>query len=452
MAINKNVFIHPLDKAALQALKAIPGFTQVLKLFMKFWSEENMHMENMAQKIRISEEQLPQYYNMLPPICEKLGIDIPDFYLELNPYPNAYTTGDTKATITITSGLLETIGEDLLPTVIAHECGHIACRHVLYTTMAQWILSKGTDLIYKYIPVKGANFAIIPLLAGFSYWERCSEFSADRAAILCDGTPDKTIKLCMTLAGFDKDIKYAPNVEAFFNQAKEYKELINKNALNKARELYQFSFADHPVHSLRAFEANEWSSSEDFIKSKQFFEAYNKDEKVKEFPINWNERYFIGKNYKEVEQELLNIGFESVELLRKTEKSLLTKEGSVINVDIGGTDKYKEGDWISADTIVEVTYYYPLTEEEIAAMHPGEIKMPVALKSYIGKPYEEVKASLLELGFEDITIDEVKDITKEKDKNEGKVASITIDKSPKYSKGDWVNLLGGVEIIYHSKK
>lgn len=50
MSINKNIFIHEADKAALQALKAIPGFTQVLKTFLKAWDEENMHIRNMAQK------------------------------------------------------------------------------------------------------------------------------------------------------------------------------------------------------------------------------------------------------------------------------------------------------------------------------------------------------------------------------------------------------------------
>lgn len=75
MPINKNIFIHESDKAALATLKAIPGFTQVLRAFMKFWNEENMHIINMATKTRLSEKQLPEYYNMLFPICEKLGIE-----------------------------------------------------------------------------------------------------------------------------------------------------------------------------------------------------------------------------------------------------------------------------------------------------------------------------------------------------------------------------------------
>ena len=448
MAINKSIFIHESDKAALSMLKVIPGFTQVLSTFMKVWNEENMHINNMAMKVRISEEQLPEYYAMLLPICDKLGIDIPEFYLELNPYANAYTTGNTKAAITITSGLLETIPEELLPTVLAHECGHIACHHVLYTTMGRWILEGALNAI----PMKIAKTALTPINFAFAYWMRCSEYSADRAAILCDGTPDKLFEVCMRLAGMDKDIVHRANLDAFFNQAKEYREKINQNAANKLREIYQFYRADHPVNSIRALEAKEWANSEDFIKAKQYFDSYKREVIPAELPLAWNEKHFLGRNYEEVEQELLDFGFDNIELIRKTEKTLLGKEYSVINVDINGSDKYKEGQWVNSASKVEVTYYLPFTDDEIIAMHSGEIRLPNNLKSYIGKPYQEVEAEFYEMGFYDIVVEEIRDITKEKDKNLEKVAEITIDKSPKYSKGEWVPEFAQVKIIYHSVK
>ena len=51
-----------------------------------------------------------------------------------------------------------------------------------------------------------------------------------------------------------------------------------------------------------------------------------------------------------------------------------------------------------------------------------------------------------------IEIEELKDITKDKDKNLEKVVSITIDKSPKFSKGDWVDSSAEIKITYHDKK
>ena len=68
---------------------------------------------------------------------KKLGIDIPEIYLELDVVPNAYTYGDTKPFIVITSGLLETMPMEYYD-VIAHECGHIACIILYYTTIANF--------------------------------------------------------------------------------------------------------------------------------------------------------------------------------------------------------------------------------------------------------------------------------------------------------------------------
>ncbi len=53
----------------MTALKAIPGFTQVTKAFMKVWDEQQFKLENMSTNLRLSEKQMPKYYSMLPPIC-----------------------------------------------------------------------------------------------------------------------------------------------------------------------------------------------------------------------------------------------------------------------------------------------------------------------------------------------------------------------------------------------
>lgn len=90
MPIDANYFMHDSDRAALQALKAIPGFTPLLKAYMKVWSEQQFRIQNMATNLRLSEKQLPKYYNMLLPICEKLGIDVPELYLTHDVEPNAW--------------------------------------------------------------------------------------------------------------------------------------------------------------------------------------------------------------------------------------------------------------------------------------------------------------------------------------------------------------------------
>ena len=42
MAIDSMYYVHESDKAALKALKAIPGFQQLMKACMKVWNERQL--------------------------------------------------------------------------------------------------------------------------------------------------------------------------------------------------------------------------------------------------------------------------------------------------------------------------------------------------------------------------------------------------------------------------
>lgn len=67
MPVNANIYMHDLDRTPLDALKAIPGFTQLLKSFMKIWNEQQFHIQNMSTNLRLSEKQLPKYYKYASP-------------------------------------------------------------------------------------------------------------------------------------------------------------------------------------------------------------------------------------------------------------------------------------------------------------------------------------------------------------------------------------------------
>lgn len=265
MSIEAKYYLHDSDRAALSALKAIPGFHQLTRAFMKVWQERQFRIMNMSSRVRINERQLTEFYDMLPPICERLGIEMPELYLELNVEPNAYTYGDTKPFIVMTSGLLETVPHELVPTVLAHECGHIACHHTLYRTMGNIVFDTASGAIAEAISnVPFGGLATIPLEVAYSYWMRCSEYSADRAAVICDGTAEKMSDVCLRLAGFDKDIAVEANKQEFMSQALEYREMTRDSKWDKTLEFLLFSGASHPLMSVRALECEEWASSEQF--------------------------------------------------------------------------------------------------------------------------------------------------------------------------------------------
>lgn len=262
LSIDSKYYVHDTDKSALNSLQAIPGFTPVLKAFYKIYNERQYMITNMSTNLKLGPNQFPEYYNMLPPICEKLGIEVPELYLELDVVPNAYTSGENKPFIVMTTGLLEYMPKELIPTILAHECGHIACHHVLYHNMGSMILNGSLAAMNMF----GISKLIsLPLEVAFFYWMRCSEYSADRAAIICDGGSEKLVEMCMRFSGVGKNFDNGiASKELFMQQAHEYRETVNGNAWNKTLEFFILKDKTHPLNAIRAYEADLWTKSEHF--------------------------------------------------------------------------------------------------------------------------------------------------------------------------------------------
>lgn len=251
--MNPSEFIHPEDAAALRQLESIPGFPTLVKKFYAMGFEKLQYGMNMASNIRLSNSQLPKIYKRLPPICEKLGIAEPEFYLAMNPNPNAYTFGDTKIFITVTSGLVEMLNEEELDAVLAHECGHILCRHVLYHSVANYILS-GMDMSGLL-----GTFSV-PLRFAILYWQRKSELSCDRAGAII--TSPQTVAYVMArLAGGPQGITKDVNLKEWAKQADAYEEIRNDGLWNKTLQTYAIMAQDHPFAAVRVREILKWGQT-----------------------------------------------------------------------------------------------------------------------------------------------------------------------------------------------
>lgn len=257
-------FIHPEDAAALRQMESIPGFSALVKKVLAIGIEKLQYGVNMASSIRLSEKQLPHIYKHLPPICEKMGIAEPEFYLQMSPIPNAWTMGDTRIYVTVTSSLVEMMSDEELDAIIAHECGHIMCRHVLYHTVAQWLSSgiASMGLLGK---------LAIPAQYALLYWYRKSELSADRAASII--TSSEVVASTMArLSGGPKSLTSQIDMHEWAKQADEYDQIQNSGLWNKALQLSVIAGLDHPFSAVRVREILKWSESEQYnmIKNGKF--------------------------------------------------------------------------------------------------------------------------------------------------------------------------------------
>lgn len=257
MTVKPHDFTHSEDATALENLKAIPMFDTCVKAFLKLGFERQFHGESMAQAIRLGPRQLSHLYRHLPPACALLGIEVPEMFLKLDPQPNAFTYGETKAFITITSGLVECMEEDELRAVIAHECGHIACQHVLYRTMANLLVGAGSELL----GIVG-NLAL-PVKLGLQYWTRRSELSADRAAAIVMGGPAAVVDTMVRFAGGPKSVTSGVDIARYQEQAAAYDQLL-ESKWDQALQGMVMAWMEHPMLALRTREILDWCAGEHF--------------------------------------------------------------------------------------------------------------------------------------------------------------------------------------------
>lgn len=247
-------FIHPEDEKALNAMKAVPGFDMLVRKFLEIGYENMVNGENLASQILLSDEQLPDIYHRVTRICDKLGIEYPDVYLRMSPYPNAWTYGDTNVSITLTSALFEYLDDDEIDSVIAHECGHILCHHVLYHTIANFVCDELSGFFSK---------IATPLRLAISYWERKSELSADRVAALVCGA-DTVVRTQLRMSGGPKSITKDVNIQLFAKQAETYSEILSANNLDNLLQKFAVMDESHPFSAVRVHEILAWSSSKDY--------------------------------------------------------------------------------------------------------------------------------------------------------------------------------------------
>ena len=268
--MNINELIHPEDAKALKALKSIPTLPKVMEKVFEYGYDEIAWSENVTTNLRLSETQMPEIYNRLPPICERLGIPVPELYLQMSPIANAWTSGHKKVYIVLSLGLIRRVKGEELDAVLAHECGHILCQHVLYQTLANAIFIFGDAIANSFVGMIG-NFAMKPIRQALMVWSRASELTADRVA--CLFVPATTLaKALARISMIPKYIVDGMDFNAWGEQGRDYEALKNGTTWNKIVHWMADYDADHPYSPVRVFEAMKWEQTDTcaFLRSNPF--------------------------------------------------------------------------------------------------------------------------------------------------------------------------------------
>ncbi|WP_158849882.1 M48 family metallopeptidase [Saccharothrix deserti] len=259
--------MHPLDRSARTALESVPLLQTALTAYAKVYTDRAWRHYLLSNAVRLGPRQLPEYYRMLPPICDALGIPIPEMYL-MSGEPNAMTVGVDQPMIVLYSRLLESLDEDEIRAVIAHECGHIAFKHVLYHDMATRLANEGLGLLSK-LPIPGVkqlgDVALFAVEEALLNWQRKSELSADRAAAVCAGGPDPMKRAIFHLVGVPKWLPGDIDFAEFEAQTQDFDAFKSNSLWNKMIDrAVQQSVVTHPMPIARVKYLHDWTRSDSF--------------------------------------------------------------------------------------------------------------------------------------------------------------------------------------------
>jgi Zn-dependent protease with chaperone function len=255
--ISSRAYEHPADRAALVALRGVPGFDVLLKGMFGFFSERRLRMMYLASSVRVDETQFAKIHAIHLDAARILDIEtVPELYVTQDPSVNAWTLGLDHPFIVVSTGLLDLLDDDELRVVLGHELGHALSGHALYSSVLYSLLR--ISGVSNAIPLGGLGLRAI--VVGLKEWYRKAELSCDRAALLVSQDPAAVTRVHMKMAGGARVDEM--DLPAFLKQAEEYE------ATGDAREgvirVLNLVNATHPFAVLRALEIKRWVESGDY--------------------------------------------------------------------------------------------------------------------------------------------------------------------------------------------
>jgi Zn-dependent protease with chaperone function len=252
---------HPADRAALQALRSVPGFEDVVrKILAALGGERGIRLLFQGNAVRVGPTQFPRIWALHVEVCTTFDWPItPELFVSQTPFFNAGAYGVDNPFIVLNSTALEMLNEQELRALIAHEMGHVVSGHAFYRTIAAIL----TMVSLGALPFL-AGLAILPIKLAFLEWSRKSELSADRAGLLGSQDFIAAQSLHMKAAGGGREVGFNDqmNVDAFMAQAREYNDTNDGMAV--VYKIINTLGLTHPMNTVRAAELQQWVASGEY--------------------------------------------------------------------------------------------------------------------------------------------------------------------------------------------
>lgn len=246
---------HALDKKVLEKLNGMWGFQNAVNAFVNWTYVKWQIIALKGGHFQVTEDSCPELFNLVHEVQKTLDVSYsPDIYTEWQYDINGYTTGlNDDALMVLKTGAVDLLTDEELKFVVGHEFGHIKSKHVVLHTMASLF-----NEAMSFIPIVGKLAE--PVKYWLLYWQRMSEFTADRAGLLACQDINVALNAIIKMAGlpmkmFGKDLR-----EGFLKQASKFS-IDLTDFSDKAIKTITIATSTHPWMVMRAAELIKWYES-----------------------------------------------------------------------------------------------------------------------------------------------------------------------------------------------
>ncbi|GAA0531429.1 zinc metalloprotease HtpX [Halorubrum ejinorense] len=202
----------------------------------QYFFSDKLALRSMGAR-EVTADEYPDLHRRVERLCQQADLPKPAIAVANTQVPNAFATGRNRknATVAVTTGLLESLDEDELDGVLAHELAHVKNRDVMVMTIASFLSTIAFFIVRWGWLFSGDNRqgapVIVAILVSIVVWvisflliralSRYREYSADRGAALITGKPGALASALMTIDGrMDKvpkeDLREEAEMNAFF--------------------------------------------------------------------------------------------------------------------------------------------------------------------------------------------------------------------------------------------
>ncbi|WP_255151502.1 zinc metalloprotease HtpX [Halorarius halobius] len=213
----------------------------VMALFLgaQFFFSDKLALYSMGAR-EVSEQEYPQLHATVSRLSQQADLPKPTVAVADSKVPNAFATGRSQksAAVCVTTGIMNTLNEEELEGVIAHELAHVKNRDVMVMTIASflstiaflivrwgWLFGGGRGRNGNQAPV------IVAILASLVVWivsflliralSRYREFAADRGGAVITGKPSALASALLKISGEmdqvpKEDLREEAEMNAFF--------------------------------------------------------------------------------------------------------------------------------------------------------------------------------------------------------------------------------------------